>query len=182
VSARTHPWVADHAALGSTLLPGTAFVELAAHAGGTAGLDLLEELTLHEPLVLPDEGAVLLQVMLDAPDASGRRTVTVHGRTEDQGTPWVRHATGVLATGAAEAADLSQWPPAGAEPLALDGLYERLRARGYDYGPVFQGLRAVWRAGEDVFAEVVLPGQTRDEAGRFGLHPALLDAALHASL
>ncbi|WP_018568363.1 type I polyketide synthase [Streptomyces sp. PsTaAH-124] len=182
VSARTHPWVADHAALGSTLLPGTAFVELAAHAGSTVGLDLLEELTLHEPLVLPDEGAVLLQVMLDAPDASGRRTVTVHGRSEDQGTAWARHATGVLATGAAEAADLAQWPPAGAEPLALDGLYERLRARGYDYGPVFQGLRAVWRAGEDVFAEVVLPGQTRDEAGRFGLHPALLDAALHASL
>ncbi|MEU5090917.1 SDR family NAD(P)-dependent oxidoreductase [Streptomyces sp. NPDC021356] len=182
VSARTHPWVADHAALGSTLLPGTAFVELATHAGAAAGLDLLEELTLHEPLVLPEDGAVLLQVMLDAPDATGRRTVTVHGRPEDEGAAWARHATGVLTTGTAEGADLSQWPPAGAEPVALDGLYERLRARGYDYGPVFQGLRAVWRAGEDVFAEVVLPGQTRDEAGRFGVHPALLDAALHASL
>ena len=30
-------------------------------------------------------------------------------------------------------------------------------------------------------AEVALPGEAAAEAGLFGLHPALLDAALHAS-
>ncbi|MEO6086871.1 MAG: SDR family NAD(P)-dependent oxidoreductase, partial [Umezawaea sp.] len=45
--------------------------------------------------------------------------------------------------------------------------------------PVFQGLRAVWRRDGEVFAEVALPEQVED-AGAFGLHPALLDAALHA--
>ncbi|MGW1179449.1 SDR family NAD(P)-dependent oxidoreductase, partial [Kitasatospora sp. NPDC002543] len=52
---------------------------------------------------------------------------------------------------------------------------------GVVYGPSFQGLRAVWTRGEEVFAEVELPEQLRGEAGRYGLHPALLDAALHVS-
>ncbi|HEY5149348.1 MAG TPA: SDR family NAD(P)-dependent oxidoreductase, partial [Mycobacterium sp.] len=43
----------------------------------------------------------------------------------------------------------------------------------------FQGLRAAWQLGEAVYAEVQLPEAIADQAGRFGLHPALLDAALH---
>ncbi len=51
---------------------------------------------------------------------------------------------------------------------------------GYGYGPVFQGLRAVWTAEDEVFAEVALPEDAWEEGSRFGLHPALLDSALHA--
>ncbi|WP_344056690.1 SpnB-like Rossmann fold domain-containing protein, partial [Sphaerisporangium rubeum] len=68
------------------------------------------------------------------------------------------------------------WPPPDAEVVELDGVYERLAGLGYVYGPVFQGLRAVWRRGEELFAEVEPP----DGAGDWpGPHPALLDAALH---
>ncbi|WP_431607882.1 polyketide synthase dehydratase domain-containing protein [Streptomyces griseocarneus] len=59
-------------------------------------------------------------------------------------------------------------------------MYEELAAAGLDYGPVFQGVRAAWRSGESVLAEVVLPGGEQAQAGSFGLHPALFDAALHA--
>src|SRR5580692_8031138 len=52
---------------------------------------------------------------------------------------------------------------------------------GYQYGPVFQGLRAAWLDGQDVCAELVLPPEAAGEAGMFGLHPALLDASLHAA-
>ncbi|MER7415161.1 type I polyketide synthase, partial [Streptomyces cacaoi] len=72
------------------------------------------------------------------------------------------------------------WPPRGAEPVDVSGCYERLAEAGFGYGPVFQGLRSAWRRGEDVFAEVALPEGVEGE--RFGLHPALFDAALHASL
>ncbi|HWM02390.1 MAG TPA: type I polyketide synthase, partial [Actinophytocola sp.] len=50
--------------------------------------------------------------------------------------------------------------------------------RGYEYGPAFQGLRAVWRNGTDLYGEVA---PTSDAAG-FLLHPAALDAALHTLL
>ncbi|WP_425587176.1 type I polyketide synthase, partial [Streptomyces violaceusniger] len=42
----THPWLLDHAVMGSVLLPGTAFVELAVRAGDQVGCDQVEELTL----------------------------------------------------------------------------------------------------------------------------------------
>ncbi|MGY1583073.1 SDR family NAD(P)-dependent oxidoreductase [Streptomyces sp. MN13] len=179
------PWLADHAVLGPVLLPGTAFVELALRAGDQVGCDRLDELTLEAPLIVPDQGSVELQLEVGAADASGRRPVTLHSRpaaADEQ--PWTRHAGGVLSAGARTAAPAETvgqvWPPAGAEPVDLTGFYERLAALGLDYGPVFQGLRAVWRGDGEVFAEVALPEQATGDAARFGLHPALLDAALHA--
>ncbi|MEU2394153.1 type I polyketide synthase [Streptomyces sp. NPDC007369] len=180
----THPWLADHAVLGSVLLPGTAFVELATRAGDQLGCDHLEELTLEAPLVLPQRGGVRLRIRVGAADAVGRRTFALHSRAEGLAPeePWTRHAAGVLAEAARPAAgfDLTAWPPAGAAELPLDGRYEALDAIGFAYGPLFRGLRTAWRLDGAVYAEVRLPEGAEDQAGRFGLHPALLDAALHA--
>ncbi|HVR05786.1 MAG TPA: SDR family NAD(P)-dependent oxidoreductase, partial [Solirubrobacteraceae bacterium] len=72
------------------------------------------------------------------------------------------------------------WPPADAQPVPSPDLYDALADLGLDYGPAFQGLRAVWRRGEDLFAEVGAPTSLGDRQDGFGVHPALLDAALHA--
>ncbi|MFJ2116420.1 SDR family NAD(P)-dependent oxidoreductase, partial [Streptomyces sp. NPDC087850] len=186
LSVGSHPWLADHVVMGRVLLPGTALLELAFRAGDEVGCDRVEELTLAAPLVLPEQGAVRTQVRVGVADGSGRRTVTVHSRPEN--TPdvsWTQHAVGVLTTsaGAVDSGfDATVWPPAGAEVLDLDGCYERFAALGFAYGPVFQGLRAAWRRGDEIFAEVSLPEGAEGEAAAFGLHPALLDSALHASL
>ncbi|MDQ0841394.1 type I polyketide synthase [Streptomyces sp. V1I6] len=181
----THPWLADHAIMDTVLLPGTAFVELAVHAGDRVGCDVLEELTLELPLVLPQRGGVQVQIHVGAPDAdgTGRRTFTLSSRTQDSvgDEPWTRHASGVLARGSAlPDFALVQWPPAGAEVIPTEDLYGDLAQVGMGYGPVFRGLTAAWRHGESVYAEVALPEETASVAGDFGLHPALLDAALHA--
>ncbi|MEV4728201.1 KR domain-containing protein, partial [Micromonospora humida] len=178
ISLDTHPWLADHAVNGTVLLPGTGFVELVLHAGDDVGLGHLDELTLHAPLILPEQGAVQVQLLLAAADDTGRRTVTVHSRPEHSGS-WVRHATGVLSADVTDPGfDLRVWPPSGAVPVATAGLYDDLVVQGYEYGPVFQGVQAAWRVGEVVFAEVALPEEAHGEASRFGVHPALLDAAL----
>ncbi|MCD9160982.1 SDR family NAD(P)-dependent oxidoreductase [Streptomyces albireticuli] len=182
LSVRAHPWLADHEVAGAVLLPGTAFVELAVRAGDEADCGHLEELTLAAPLVLPADGTADVQVRVGPEEDDGRRPVSVHSRTEDA-REWTRHAEGTLAPEARTGTfDLAAWPPPGAEPLELEDFYGRLSADGYGYGPAFQGLRAVWRRGEDVFAEVGLPEAAHAEAARFGLHPALLDASLHAAL
>ncbi|WP_425472671.1 SDR family NAD(P)-dependent oxidoreductase [Streptomyces sedi] len=180
LSLRTHPWLAGHEIMGATLLPGTAFVELAVRAGDQVGLDLVEELTLEAPLVLPERGAVQVQLRVGAPDGAGRRPLAVHARDEEGDPAWARHASGLLAAGAAEPAPAAPgaWPPAGAEPVELAGFYEAMADGGFRYGPPFRGLRAAWRRGDEVFAEVALDDDV--EVGGFGLHPALLDAALHA--
>ncbi|GAB1818045.1 SDR family NAD(P)-dependent oxidoreductase [Herbidospora sp. RD11066] len=171
----THPWLADHAVMGVVLLPGTAFVELALTAGSPAGCDRLEELTLEAPLILPDQGGVQLQIVVGEPDAVGHRPVTIHSRPEGD-EPWVRHASGRLSVATAVPAEFEVWPPAGAVSAPVDDLYDRLAESGFPYGPAFQGVVAAWTRDDEVFAEVSLPSA---ESG-FGLHPAVLDAALHS--
>ncbi|MFE2178931.1 type I polyketide synthase, partial [Kitasatospora sp. NPDC059462] len=195
------PWLADHEILGTPLLPGAALVELALRAGERAATPYLAELTLESPLPLAADAAVQLQLSVGPADADGRRALAVHARPAGDGeAPWTRHATGTLAAEAAEAAEaagaagaagaaeptaaapdsLRAWPPAGAEPLDVAALYPRLAAEGYRYGPAFQGLRAAWRATDGtLWAEVELPEGPAADAGAYGLHPALLDAALH---
>ncbi|MER5252423.1 type I polyketide synthase [Streptomyces sp. NPDC002855] len=177
LSLRTHPWLAEHEIMGSVLLPGTAFVELAVRAGDQVGCTSVEELTLETPLVLPEHGGVQVQVRVGAPGESGRRPIAVHARDESGDLPWARHASGVLADDGGAPADLGAWPPVGAESVELDGFYDGMADGGFAYGPVFQGLRSVWRKGDEVFAEVALPQDTA--VAGFGVHPALLDAVLH---
>ncbi|MBP2056069.1 acyl transferase domain-containing protein/acyl carrier protein, partial [Streptomyces griseochromogenes] len=186
LSVRTQPWLADHVVGGVILLPGTGFVELVVRAGDQVGCGLLEELTLQAPLVVPaDGGGVQVQVVVAAADADGRREVEVFSRPDEPGTqqPWVQHASGVIAPAEAvqEAEeDFALWPPRDATAVDIADVYAVHLADVY--GPSFHGLQAVWRRGEDVFAEVALPEGVAQEAGSFGLHPALLDAALHAAL
>ncbi|GLY37989.1 polyketide synthase [Amycolatopsis sp. NBRC 101858] len=177
LSPGTQPWLADHVVAGTVLFPGTGFVELVRHAGEQAGCGTLDRLTLTTPLALPAGESVQVQVTVSAPDPAGARPVAVHSRRPDTES-WTRHATGLVTTGPPRYFELTQWPPADAVALDLDGLYERLAEAGLAYGPAFRGLTAAWQRGDELFAEVSLPAELRD-AGRYGLHPAVLDAALH---
>ncbi|GHF52634.1 hypothetical protein GCM10010218_37620 [Streptomyces mashuensis] len=184
LSLDSHPWLAEHTVSGTVLVPGAALVEMAVRAGDQAGCDVLEELTLEAPLVLPERGAVQLRLTVAEPDALGRQALELYSRAQDAAAdePWTRHAQGMLGTGTPPApVEQGEWPPAGAEPVDVTGLYEDLAALGLGYGPLFQGLRAAWRRDGEVFADIALAEEQQADAKAFGLHPALLDAALHAA-
>ncbi|KAA5834952.1 SDR family NAD(P)-dependent oxidoreductase [Saccharopolyspora hirsuta] len=171
VGLRGHPWLADHAVRGTAVLPGAALVEFALLAGDHLGLTTVDELVVGEPLDLTEPRQLQVAVQRD-PD--GRCPVTIHSRAGEG--PWQLHASGVLsAEPGPEPAGTDQWPPDGAEPLDITGAYAELAERGLRYGPAFQGLTAAWRRGDELCAEVELPG----EPTGFGIHPALLDSALH---
>ncbi|MCD9195298.1 type I polyketide synthase [Streptomyces albireticuli] len=189
LSVTAQPWLRDHVVAGQVLVPAAAFAEMVLHAGDACGLEVVEDFVLLAPLPLSGSGAgVQVQVVLGEPDASGRRTADVHSRPRESGPlgAWTHHATGRLgpATGrGGHDSGAFEWPPAEAVPVDLTGAYERLADAGHAYGPAFRGVTAVWRGpDEEVFAEVRLPGVASADAGRYGIHPALLDAALHASL
>ena len=151
LSQESHPWLSDHVVMGTVLLPGTAFLELAFYAGSQVGCGVISELTLEAPLVLPEQGAVQLQLSVGEPDEDGQRPVGIYSRLEEafgEDDPftegqWTRHASGVLAPeGAAlngRAAGVQQraaalsgepWPPEGAQALEVDDLYDRLAEDG----------------------------------------------------
>ncbi|MFD6393241.1 SDR family NAD(P)-dependent oxidoreductase [Nocardia sp. NPDC060259] len=184
LSVATQPWLADHAVAGSILVPGTGLVELAWRAGDQLGCGEIEELTLEAPLIIPRDGGVAVQLEVAAADSAGRREFSVHSQPpHGDDESWVRNATGVMGAGGrgVHPAELTEWPPAGAVQVDVSDLYERTAAAGFEYGTAFQGLRAAWLREAEVFAEVTLPEQVAADADRFGMHPALLDAALHAS-
>ncbi|WP_308416656.1 type I polyketide synthase [Streptomyces sp. AJS327] len=184
LSLQSEPWLAGHAVGDTVLVPGAAYAELAVRAGDEVGCGHLQELTFEAPLVLDEHAEVELQVRVGPEDPRGSRAVTVHSRRADGfDTAWTRHAGGFVAAdpGSAPGA-VGTWPPAEAEAADTTDFYQRLERAGYQYGPPFQGLKAAWRRGAETFAEVELPEEERATATAYGIHPALLDAALHATL
>ncbi|WP_254896620.1 type I polyketide synthase [Amycolatopsis sp. Hca4] len=181
LSVATHPWIGDHVLGDAVVFPGTGFLELAVRAADQVGCRQVQELTLAVPMVFGAGEAADVQVVVGAPDPDGRRDLRIHSRPAASDGTWTHHATGVLAPAETRGGWApAQWPPAGAEPVAIDDFYARMAAGGLVYGPSFEGLRALWQQGEDLYAEVEFP-QAAQDAAAYGLHPALLDAALQAS-
>ncbi|HEV7579438.1 MAG TPA: acyltransferase domain-containing protein, partial [Mycobacterium sp.] len=182
LSLASQPWLTDHAVSGVVLFPGAGFVELALRAGDEVGCAVVDELTLSAPLLLPAADGVQVQVVVGAAGSSGHRSVSVYSLGAQSDSEWALHAEGVLSsTGAGSpGADLSVWPPTGAVAVDVADAYQQLTRRGYEYGPAFQGLQAMWRLGNEVFAEVAIPEVAGVKVGSFGIHPVLVDAALHA--
>ncbi|WP_234334874.1 type I polyketide synthase [Streptomyces sp. NRRL S-118] len=102
LGADTRPWLAEHALLGTVLLPATGFVDLVLWAGAQSGCGQIDELALRTPLVLPGDtpagttgtDTVELRVQVGPADEEGHRTVTVHSREAGAPprSPWTLHA------------------------------------------------------------------------------------------
>ncbi|MGA5817704.1 SDR family NAD(P)-dependent oxidoreductase [Kitasatospora sp. NPDC094028] len=181
VSTETQPWVAEHLLLGAMVVPGVALVELAIAAGRQVGVPVVDELVLESPLLVQEAVTRQLQIAVGAAGPDGRRDVTIYSRPEGAAgeAEATCHARGVLGADAAPVADWpEQWPPQDAEPLPVEELYTRLADIGYDYGPLFHGVEAVWRDGDETYAEVTLP----EGHEGFGIHPALFDSALQSGV
>ncbi|MFI9402430.1 HAD-IIIC family phosphatase [Nocardia sp. NPDC052316] len=185
LSRQQQPWVTDHAGPNAVLLPGAALVELAVRAGDEADAPVLRELVLRAPLLVPERGAVQIQAVVGGADAEERRTVRIYARDDnDADAQWLLHADGVLGADfepAPPQADSSAWPPANTVRVDVDAVYAELFARGHQYGPLFRAMRAAWRRDDEIFVEVELAEAAHGDAAKFGIHPALLDAALHAT-
>ena len=189
LSAAEPGWLGDHAVFGTVLVPGTGLLELGFAAARAVGATTVSQLTLVAPLVLPEDGAVRVQVQVDAPEEGedGRRGLSIYSRLEEapEGTRVDAARAGRAERErrrrlrCAEEAGLAAWPPVGGTPIELTGLYSTLQAHGFGYGPAFQGLREAWRVGDAVYGRAVLPEALSESAEAYGVHPALLDAALH---
>ncbi|HTF50115.1 MAG TPA: type I polyketide synthase, partial [Pseudonocardia sp.] len=184
LSVRAQPWLGEHVVGGSPFFPGTGYVELAVVAGHLVGCTRVEELTLAAPLVLSRDSDVQVQITVGNPGQDGLRDLEIYARPQDAGADWVRHAVGQVGPCGSPAdqdtTDFAVWPPQGSRALAVEGLYAGLSEAVQDFGPAFQGLTAAWQRGDETFAEVALPEHLETDAAAYGLHPAILDAALQA--
>ncbi|MFI8824639.1 thioester reductase domain-containing protein, partial [Streptomyces sp. NPDC053431] len=180
ITARSHAHLADRTPGGTPHLPASTLVELALRAADHTANNTVEQLTVHAPLPLPTTTALEVQTRTTPTDDPLRRTVTVHARPEGRtDVPWTEHAVGTLVFGGpGEAFDLAPWPPVGADRVDVAGV----RDLPLDGAPEAFEWGEVWRRGAEVFAEVRLPEEAHGRVGGDGLHPALLDGAVRASV
>ncbi|MEU0009601.1 type I polyketide synthase, partial [Streptomyces sp. NPDC006314] len=171
LSQQAQPWLAHHRVGEAAVLPTAALVDLLTHAGEQVDAPVIGELTVSAPIVVSATGGTVVQLVLDAPDAEGHRSLRVHSRGDAAATDpdgWQEHAVGTMVPWDGATAlprDLTTWPPQDA--VQVDG-------------PEADGVAAVWEAEGRLYAEVSLPAATEDEADadRYGVHPTVLDAVL----
>ncbi|WP_394834506.1 type I polyketide synthase [Pendulispora rubella] len=170
-------YLLDHQVQGQVILPGTAYLELAAVAAAevTAADVLVRDVRYDKALFFTAAAPPLLRVTLRP--TGGRWVFDV--ATAD-GADWTRHAHGRVEEADAPLLDLPGETPhqiTARVPEYLSGLefYRRFAARGNDWHGVFQGIGQVWRGDDEALAEVVVPPGLA-EYERHHVHPAVLDA------
>ncbi|HEV2639449.1 MAG TPA: type I polyketide synthase [Actinocrinis sp.] len=177
------PWLADHVVGGSIFVPGAGLLDVALWAARAAGADALADVTLLEPVVLPQSGGLRIQATIGDADTHGRRPFALYSQPDDTDEPrtWQQHITGecVARSEAADRTppeDLTTWPVPGAAVIDSQSFYTRALANGLAYGPAFQCLREL-SCRDGIYYGRVSLSDSLEPAGH-GLHPALFDAVL----
>jgi acyl transferase domain-containing protein len=173
-------FVADHRLFGTSVLPATAYLELALAAAREfwgAKQTALEELRIHRPLLVNDNQQRLLQTILH-PEGDTFQFQIVSLSPEPGAESWITHATGtILAATLFE--QLMPVPfPSNGEQSSCDGpeYYQNVAAAGFDFGPRFRGLTRVHVGTGRAAGEIQFPKEHEEELLRFRFHPGLLDA------
>ncbi len=185
-------FLADHRVHGVAILPAAAVIEMALAAGAdqSGGQPYcVEDLIIHEALVVPDDKGRLTQFIVTPDDQQQASfeiySVEIDGAASGQ-EEWRLHAAGRLTPAAAQTA------PAGRDPHnSLDQIraryteqitaadhYRRLADRGLDFGASLRGVANIWRRDGAALAQIQRPAGHTLQAAAVQFPPALLDACL----
>ncbi|MDO9175299.1 MAG: polyketide synthase dehydratase domain-containing protein, partial [Actinomycetota bacterium] len=182
VSAGSPAWLDDHRLAGTLVMPGSAFAEMALAAAGADG-NVLELLTIREPLVLADDGAATVQTVVSDQPGGGRDVDVLSWPAGGDAAASRTHAHATVRSAAsreAALADVDVDALIGGFPEEVDvaGYYRQLAEVGLTYGPTFHGLERLLRRDGAALGLITLPAGVADRT-RYQLHPALLDACFH---
>lgn len=186
--AATHPW-ADHRVLGSTVFPGTGYLEMAARGyaafkGGDWRSVVLRDVRFERPMMLGYRTPTKVRLaMEDVPGgAAGEVEFTVRTAGDGVNETYCRGRVmraGDDQAGPPGAVDLSPMQ----SQLAIGQFYGDMRKLGLEYGANFSTIRELWLGGAGSGQAIgrVTPSPYADEADN---HPfvftTMLDGCLQA--
>jgi amino acid adenylation domain-containing protein len=179
----TLPWLRDHLVFERAVVPGAALVEwvqAAADACFGHGAYTVAELVFERALVVPDDEALRAQVVLTG-EGGDAIAVAIYSQPPSGSDQWTRHTVGRIEPAGAARSVAQPRPEARGEALAPASIYAMFAEAGLRYMAAFRAVRKAWRDVDGaVIAEISLAEPTAGEVDRYGMHPALFDAALHA--
>ncbi|HEV8711727.1 MAG TPA: beta-ketoacyl synthase N-terminal-like domain-containing protein [Candidatus Binatia bacterium] len=190
IDARVLPHVEDHRIQGTPVVPASVYVEMALAAASEVlgeAPQILQDVTFHRALFLPEGGTRTVQVILSS-DAEGAASFSIYSRPREVKQPhqsWTLHVTGKARPGQGN----STAPVVGEETIkevhtrcseCTPGgeYYLQLSENGTHYGPFFQGLKQLWRHNGEVLGEIQLSDGWDTEGTPYHLHPAILDSCI----
>lgn len=185
LNSNKQPYIQHHQVEDLIILPGAAYVELglAIHKEVIGQPSMcLENLIFSQALIVANSSQPHLHVTYNELN----RKYNVFSR-EREGSDWIEHAQGFL----------SYMPLATPELYQLERVQERctylvghdthytdMHARGLQYGPYFQGVKAMWlnSKGSEALAQIEIPTQLGPRQNDNLLPPYLLDASFQTLL
>ncbi|XXX76158.1 SDR family NAD(P)-dependent oxidoreductase [Sorangium sp. So ce134] len=179
-------YLADHRVFDEVVMPGVALLEMAHAAGiqhGGGDRTRVTQFTIQAPLRFVDGAARRVQVVLSERTAEGT-PVAIYSRSleAEREEGWVSHAAGyVQAAGDDERParlDLEALRARCPAALSVEDAYARFTEAGIEYGPAFQGVVELWKGQGEALSRLSLPEEAGGAGEGYGVHPALLDAAV----
>nr|VFJ66691.1 MAG: Acyl transferase domain-containing protein [Candidatus Kentron sp. DK] len=197
----SNPWLADHRVFDVAVLPAAGYLEMVLAAGNAlsrgpeggvatgearraAMPSRIENVTIEQAMILPEEEAITVQLVLAPREGGYEFRVSSLGA----GDRWTDHMTGRLLMdpempeAVPEMIDLGAIRAQCPTEVIADTHYQNRREQKLNYGPDFQGVKRIFLGDGIVLGEIELPESLTRDMGQYQLHPVLLDAVFQITM
>ncbi|PWK14992.1 beta-ketoacyl synthase N-terminal-like domain-containing protein [Tumebacillus permanentifrigoris] len=181
-----HPIVNNHAVYGQRILPGLGYIDMVYQLGHAAlGLDpvqhTLNRISIHNPLVVGEQGHVALRIGFEPMNRGWKITVEGTEVGSHGATPQDKlYMTAELLEEARELplrVSVEEWKRSAGQRVDLEAIYSNARNRGLVHQGLMKASGAVYRSGQSYLIETQMDGAYRELSQSMLYHPTLIDSA-----
>jgi FkbH-like protein/FkbM family methyltransferase len=183
VGVRSVPYLADHGFQDMVVLPGASYIEMALCVDrelSKRAPAVVRNVSFHNPIILSAEDTV---IKVEVRDRGDRRVEYAFYEADAQRGNARQHAvkleidrTPLTSPGAdTDAFSIEAFQAQSHNVIDSARFYEKLRENGNQYGPGFQKVSSIWRAGDQLLGKLSAARRDGETEPHF-LHPSLLDS------
>jgi amino acid adenylation domain-containing protein len=189
ISPHSPVWLRDHCLFGKTVLPGTAYLEMALAAGAIVAKSnnlWLEDVVIEQAMIWQEDEVKTVQVIL-TPQSANVYSFEIYslvpsGEKNNEKRSWMLHTLGRLLIkekqSAAEWVDLVALKAQCTQEFPIVALYRRFQEQNLNYGSSFRGMEQLFNDRRVALGKIRLAEKLLGELGDYQLHPVLLDITL----
>jgi FkbH-like protein/FkbM family methyltransferase len=187
IGVRSVPYLADHGFHDMVVLPGSFYIEMALCVDRELSKrvpGLVRSVTFHNPIILSAEDSVIKVEVRDHGNGRVEYMFYEAGVEDGSARPPARQYAAKLEIdrnqstsleAVSDAFSIEAFQARSHAVIDSEQFYKTLRENGNQYGPRFQNVCSIWRAGDQSLGRLSVPRQDR-EIEPHSLHPSLLDS------